>query len=220
MGPTVAFDTAQRRAHAKAGIPAAEQGQDVAGQTALARHGSQNRGGRLLGLARALVTEMPHTLAALETGRLKRRATLLVKEAACLSPEDRCVQSTRNAPRTPPAPTGDQRTRGQLMADALVERATGTPGGVAAVEIQTLHRPRNRRPRRDGLPRTAKARTTSHHRTPHPRQPHLLLHRAPTPPGPASSSNSPQNGWPAPPEGDAGVQMCSRAMEAKSSVHS
>lgn len=33
---------------------------------------------------------------------------------------------------------GDGRTRGQVMADALVERVTGTPGGVSGVEIQLV----------------------------------------------------------------------------------
>lgn len=33
---------------------------------------------------------------------------------------------------------GDARSRGQIMADALVERATGTPGGVTGVEIQVI----------------------------------------------------------------------------------
>ncbi len=33
---------------------------------------------------------------------------------------------------------GDPRTRGQLMADTLVERATGTPGGISGVEIQLV----------------------------------------------------------------------------------
>ena len=33
---------------------------------------------------------------------------------------------------------GDPRTRGQVMADALVERATGTPGGITGVEIQLV----------------------------------------------------------------------------------
>ena len=33
---------------------------------------------------------------------------------------------------------GDGRSRGQIMADALVERTTGTPGGVSGVEIQLV----------------------------------------------------------------------------------
>ncbi|MCX6497994.1 MAG: HNH endonuclease signature motif containing protein, partial [Arthrobacter sp.] len=33
---------------------------------------------------------------------------------------------------------GDERSRGQLVADALVERTTGTPGGIRGIEIQLV----------------------------------------------------------------------------------
>ncbi|MCD4849753.1 HNH endonuclease [Arthrobacter sp. AK01] len=88
----VAFDLAQRQERAAAGVPASERGHGVGAQIALARRESPNRGSRLLGMAKALVTEMPHTMAALESGQLNEwRATLLVKETACLSAEDRCA---------------------------------------------------------------------------------------------------------------------------------
>jgi hypothetical protein len=208
----VAIDSNERRAQAEAGVPAPDQGQGVAAQIALARGESPSRGGRLLGLAKALVTEMPHTLAALDTGQLSEwRATLLVKETACLTAADRCAideelaadtgtfsgagdrtviavaraASYRRDPRSVtqrashaaserhvslrPAPDtmtyltallpvaegvavhtalslhadavrsdGDPRSRGQIMADALVERATGVPGGISGVEIQLI----------------------------------------------------------------------------------
>ena len=77
-------------ARAARGVPAAERGRGVAAQVALARRESPSRGGRYLGLARALTAEMPHTLAALSAGRLSEwRATLLVRETACLSVADR-----------------------------------------------------------------------------------------------------------------------------------
>jgi hypothetical protein len=208
----VAIDGNERRAQAAAGVPVSEQGQGVAVQVALARGESPSRGSRLLGLAKALVTEMPHTLAALDTGQLSEwRATLLVKETACLTPADRCAvdeelaadagtfigagdrtiiaaaraASYRRDPRSVtqrashaanerhvslrPAPDtmtyltallpvaegvavhaalsrhadsvrsdGDPRSRGQIMADALVERTTGAPGGISGVEIQLI----------------------------------------------------------------------------------
>jgi hypothetical protein len=82
-------------AHAAAGLPATEQGRGVAAQVALARRDSPHRGGRHLGLARALVHEMPHTLAALAAGRLSEwRATVLVRETACLSRDDRAAVDT------------------------------------------------------------------------------------------------------------------------------
>lgn len=209
---TAAFDGHERRAQAEAGIPASDQGQGVAAQIALARGESPSRGGRLLGLAKALVTEMPHTLAALDAGQLSEwRATLLVKETACLTAADRCAvdeelaadagtlrgagdrtviaaaraASYRRDPRSVtqrashaaserhvslrPAPDtmtyltallpvaegvtvhtalsrhadsvrsdGDPRSRGQIMADALVERTTGVSGGISGVEIQLI----------------------------------------------------------------------------------
>jgi hypothetical protein len=208
----VALDARERRAQHAAGLPAAELGQGVAAQIALARRESPARGSRLLGLAKALVTEMPHTLAALHTGQLNEwRATLLVKETACLSAADRCAVDEQLAADTAalaglgdraliaaartasyrldphsvvnrasnatadrhvslrPAPdtmtyltallpaaagvavhaaltrhaatqrsTGDTRSRGQIMADDLVERVTGTPGGITGVQIQLI----------------------------------------------------------------------------------
>jgi hypothetical protein len=62
----------------------------VASEVALARRDSPARGGRHLGLAKALVHEMPHTLSALECGALSEwRATLIVRESACLDAEHR-----------------------------------------------------------------------------------------------------------------------------------
>ncbi|MFJ6157870.1 DUF222 domain-containing protein [Pseudarthrobacter sp. NPDC092184] len=88
----VVFDAEQRREQAAAGVPVKEQGTGVAAQVALARRESPARGSQFLGLAKALGTEMPRTLAALESGQLNEwRATLIVKETACLSAEDRCA---------------------------------------------------------------------------------------------------------------------------------
>lgn len=85
-----AFETARRAAEAAAGVPATRRGRGVAGEIALARRDSPARGGRHLGFAKALVHEMPHTLAALEGGALSEwRATLIVRESACLDVEDR-----------------------------------------------------------------------------------------------------------------------------------
>jgi Domain of unknown function (DUF222) len=86
----VQLDTVRRGAEAAAGVPAARRGRGVASEIALARRDSPARGGRHLGLAKALVHEMPHTLAALQSGVLSEwRATLIVRESACLDVEDR-----------------------------------------------------------------------------------------------------------------------------------
>ncbi|MDF9752768.1 HNH endonuclease signature motif containing protein [Arthrobacter sp. ES3-54] len=208
----VSFDASQRRDQRAAGMPAEQSGAGVGAQIALARHESPAKGSRLLGLAKALVTEMPHTLAALESGQLNEwRATLLVRETACLTAADRAAVDADLAPDTGalagagdrrlvataraaayrldprtvteraahavserhvslrPAPdtmcylsallpmtagvgmytalgrhadtlraAGDPRGRGQAMADTLVERSTGTPGGITGIEIQVV----------------------------------------------------------------------------------
>ncbi|WP_434122612.1 HNH endonuclease [Paenarthrobacter nitroguajacolicus] len=213
----VAFDLARRAEQAEAGVPVSERGSGVGAQVALARRESPNRGSRLLGLAKALVLEMPRTLAALKSGQLNEwRATLLVKETACLSVEDRCAVDEELAPDTGtfegkgdkaivaaakaaayrrdprsvvgrasraaaermvslrPAPdtmtyltallpvaqgvavyaalcraadsarssggagSGVVRTRGQVMADTLVERVTGTPGGISGINLDLV----------------------------------------------------------------------------------
>ena len=80
----------RRAAEAAAGVPRAKQCRGLASEVALARRDSPVRGGRHLGFATALVFEMPHTLAALECGALSEwRATLIVRESACLDVEDR-----------------------------------------------------------------------------------------------------------------------------------
>ncbi|OBB60025.1 HNH endonuclease [Mycobacterium sp. 852013-51886_SCH5428379] len=87
---TALLDEKRRAAEAAAGVPAAKRGKGLASEVALARHDCANKGGRHLGFARALVHEMPHTLAALECGALSEwRATLIVRESACLSVADR-----------------------------------------------------------------------------------------------------------------------------------
>jgi len=58
----VSFDAAQRSAETDLGVPADERGRDVAAQIAMARRESPAKGSRLLGLAKALVSEMPRTL--------------------------------------------------------------------------------------------------------------------------------------------------------------
>ncbi|WP_018599455.1 DUF222 domain-containing protein [Mycobacterium sp. 155] len=86
----VLLDEKRRADEAAAGVPRAKRGRGVASEIALARHDSPTRGSRHLGFAKALVYEMPHTLGALESGALSEwRATLIVRESACLTVEDR-----------------------------------------------------------------------------------------------------------------------------------
>ena len=209
----VALDATVRTRHLGQGIPVEKAGAGVHTQVALARSESPHAGHRLVGMAKAVVNEMPHTQHALATGRLSEwRATLLVKETACLSREQRrqvdeqlladpsvlegvgtralvararklayaaspsaVVDRARQAVKDRrvslrPAPDtmsilsgllpvaqgvsvlkaltaeadrlvgiGDGRSRGQIMADTLVERLTGqTTAGAVPVAIQLV----------------------------------------------------------------------------------
>ncbi|WP_081709951.1 HNH endonuclease [Arthrobacter sp. 35W] len=208
-----AFDALQRRDQESRGVPVKDMGKGVGAQIALARRDPPAKGARHLGLAKALVREMPHTLRALQRGRISEwRATLLVRETACLSLEDRMAvdedlagnleslealndkaivarakqaayrldaaafvklrersETERNV-TCRPAPggmvflsglltlkggvsalaaldseatllraRGDSRSRGQIMADAMIERLTGAVDARnASVEIQLV----------------------------------------------------------------------------------
>jgi len=182
----------------------------VAAEVALARRESPHKGAQLLGLAAVLASEMPFTEAAFAAGEISEwRATLVARETACLSREDRVALDAELSCRLPalsnrqlvaearrvaytldphsvvariahaesdrrvtirPAPdcmahlsallpvaqavavhaaligaadgaraTGDIRTRGQIMADTLVQRVTGQASADAVgVEVQLV----------------------------------------------------------------------------------
>jgi hypothetical protein len=57
-----ALDANRRVAESDAGVPAAQRGRGMGSEIALARRDSPARGGRHLGLGKALVDELPHTL--------------------------------------------------------------------------------------------------------------------------------------------------------------
>lgn len=86
----VLLDAAVRRSQAGAGVPKDRLGKGVGVQIGLARRESPHRGTQLLGLARILTREMPKTLEALAGGFISEwRATILVRETACLTLEER-----------------------------------------------------------------------------------------------------------------------------------
>jgi hypothetical protein len=86
----VALDESQRAQQEAAGVPAAQRGRGVAAQVALARRESHHRGQRHLGLAKIVASELPHTWAAWRDGRITEwKATLVARETACLTREDR-----------------------------------------------------------------------------------------------------------------------------------
>ncbi|EGD40743.1 putative HNH endonuclease domain protein [Nocardioidaceae bacterium Broad-1] len=88
----VRLEEAARARQIETDVPARKLGEGVASQIALARRVSPDRGAKLLGLAKILLTEMPHTFALMMTGEFSQwQATILARETACLSREDRRV---------------------------------------------------------------------------------------------------------------------------------
>jgi hypothetical protein len=149
---TAAFAVARRARETAAGMPAARRGRGVAAEIALARRDSPNRGNRHLGFANALVHEMPHTLAADAKAIAYRLDPHAVVDRAAKAETERCV-TIRPAPDTMtyltallPVAQGvsvyaalksaadtcfDGRSRGQVMADTLIERVTGRAAATA-----------------------------------------------------------------------------------------
>jgi hypothetical protein len=92
----VDLEASQRAAQVAAGVRASRVGEGIAEQIGLARRESPHKGARLLGLAKVLTREMPHTLRLMQEGRLNEwRATILARETACLSLEDRAEVDAR-----------------------------------------------------------------------------------------------------------------------------
>lgn len=89
---TAAFAASQRRRLREQEVPRARQGRPIAAQVALARRDSPTMGSRHLGLAEALLHEMPGTYDVLRRGEISEwRATIMVRETACLSREHRAA---------------------------------------------------------------------------------------------------------------------------------
>jgi hypothetical protein len=104
---TEAFDASQRRA-APALKPTGEVVRSITAQVALARRESPARGQQHVGVALGLVRDLPQTLEALTHGRISEwRATLIVRETATLTREDRLQVDAELAPQLEGA--GDHR---------------------------------------------------------------------------------------------------------------
>lgn len=115
---TAAFETSQReQARPSLRQDPTRLARSITTQVALARRDAPSKGQRHVGVATALVREMPHTMAALTSGVISEwRATLIVRETACLSRADRAKVDAEIAP---------------LLAGAGDKRVADTARGVA-----------------------------------------------------------------------------------------
>lgn len=125
-----------------AGVPARDRGRGLGAEVALARRESPHRGSRLLGLAEALVHEMPDTLAALSRGEINEwRATLVARATACLSREDRRAVDAELAGRL--GSCGDRRVEAEArrIAYRLDPQAAVTAASRATADRRVSLRP-------------------------------------------------------------------------------
>ncbi|WP_375503725.1 DUF222 domain-containing protein [uncultured Jatrophihabitans sp.] len=94
------FEVSQRAQQAIDGVPVKQQGRGIAAQIGLARRISPWAAQRYLGWATILPTELPHTFAALQAGRITEwRATLIARETIWLSRQDRETVDAELAPQ-------------------------------------------------------------------------------------------------------------------------
>ncbi|MGO1739420.1 MAG: DUF222 domain-containing protein [Actinomycetaceae bacterium] len=113
-----------------------DQGKGLDAEIALARRESPTRGGRYLGLAKALDRELPRTLELMEQGLVSEwRATILTQETIGLDAEDRRAVDAALAPDLPTY--GDRQLRHQARKLAMELDADHT-----AVKREVEHRQR------------------------------------------------------------------------------
>jgi hypothetical protein len=140
-----ALDEKRRADEVASGVLAAERGRGVASEIGLARHDSPVRGARHLNVAKTLVHDMPHTLAALETGALSEwRAGLIVAEAADLSSEDRRILDAElcaDVSKLEGMGNGRISAAAKAIAHRLDDRAAARRGAKAAADRRVTIRP-------------------------------------------------------------------------------
>ena len=139
---TVAFDRATRAREAASGIPSQRRGRGVAAQVALARRESPTLGARHLGLAQALVGDLPLTLASLAQGQASEWAATQVWQAtATLSRIDRALVDSQVGPRLHSLSARQAGAAARAAAYRLDPRAIVEQAALAAADRRVWVRP-------------------------------------------------------------------------------
>ncbi|OAB87224.1 hypothetical protein AWH69_12840 [Janibacter melonis] len=125
-----------------AGVPADQRGRGLADEIALARREHPSRGSRHLGLARALVEELPRTLDHLATGTTSEwTATVMARETAVLEREDRRQVDAELAGRLPEMTPRQVERAARARAQALDAAAVVRRRARAVAERRVSIRP-------------------------------------------------------------------------------
>ena len=128
-------------------VAPADVGRSVGSEVALARRESPALGDRFVGLSRALVHEMPVTMAALSSGVCgERHAVAMVAATACLTVEDRAVVDRRVGPLL-----GRLGVKGAAAAAARVAAELDAASVVRRMEAAVSSRRVGVRPAPDGM---------------------------------------------------------------------
>ncbi len=141
---TDAFARSQRQAQIEAGVRSGRASRGVADQVARARREPPSRGDTFVGLARALVHEMPCTLEALAQGRIDEwTATGLVRETAVLTREQRTEADSELGPmlRTEGRSGGELVRAAKGLAQRLDAAAAARKAARAASDRRVSIRP-------------------------------------------------------------------------------
>jgi Domain of unknown function (DUF222)/HNH endonuclease len=139
---SVAFAESQRAQREAAGVPRRERSRGLGAQVALARRESPHRGSRHLGLAQALIGEMPYTFAHLSAGRVSEwRASIACRETACLSAEDRATVDRLLARELPTLGDREVEARARALACQLDNGAMARRAAKAQSERCVTLRP-------------------------------------------------------------------------------
>lgn len=124
-----------------------DSARSVGSQIALARREPPTLGDRFVGLSRALVHEMPHTMTALTTGAItERHAVVMAQATACLSAADRAEVDTRLGPVL-----GSLGVQGVARAAARVAAELDAASVVRRMEAAVRSRRVTTRPAPDGM---------------------------------------------------------------------
>lgn len=123
-------------------MPAAERGRGLGDEIGLARRESATLGSRHLGLARALVDELPCALAHLSAGTVSEwGATVLAKETAVLDPDDRRRVDAELADRLASMTPRQIERAARAMAVAIDSRAMARRRARATADRRVSIRP-------------------------------------------------------------------------------
>jgi len=146
----VELERSQLERQRAAGVRRDCLGRGIGDQVAMACRQPTSQGPRRLGFAKAVVNEMPHTHALLSEGAITPwTATILVRETACLTREDRAAVDSRLCATTADPDTGEiEPARVLGMSPRRVENAArklATGLDVEAVVRRTANAERDRR---------------------------------------------------------------------------